>query len=151
MMTIYRLVRSEYKDDLSGYGAFLYGGRWNSKGQYAVYGAAHISLAVLEIVVNYDAASTPLLPSFHLVEIQVPDTAVAEIQKSGLKKSWGADTDYTRYIGDAFLQSKSDIILTVPSAIIPEESNYLLNPVHPDFRKIKITASRKYPLDHRLF
>ncbi len=84
-MTIYRLVRSEYHDDLSGYGAFLYGGRWNSKGQYAVYAAEHISLAVLEIVVNYDRTTTTLLPSFHLVELAVPDNEIIEIDRSVLK------------------------------------------------------------------
>ncbi|MCH5598164.1 RES family NAD+ phosphorylase [Niabella ginsengisoli] len=150
-MTIYRLVRSEFKDDLSGYGAFLYGGRWNSKGQYALYCAQHISLAVLEIVVNYDRTATPLLPSYHLVEIQVPDSEIIEIDTSVLKKNWSVDSDYTQYIGDEFLQSKSDVILKIPSAVIPEESNYLLNPAHNDFKKVTIATTRQYGLDSRLF
>ncbi|MCH5687214.1 RES family NAD+ phosphorylase [Niabella sp. W65] len=150
-MTIYRLVRSEYHDDLSGYGAFLYGGRWNSKGQYAVYAAEHISLAVLEIVVNYDRTTTTLLPSFHLVELAVPDNEIIEIDRSVLKKSWNTDMDYTRYIGDEFLQSRSDLILKIPSAVIPEENNYLLNPSHKDFKKIVIERSKRYGLDNRLF
>jgi len=150
-MTIYRLVRSEYHDDLSGYGAFLYGGRWNSKGQYAVYAAEHISLAVLEIVVNYDRTTTTLLPSFHLVELAVPDNEIIEIDRSVLKKSWNTDMDYTRYIGGEFLQSRSDLILKIPSAVIPEENNYLLNPSHKDFKKIVIERSKRYGLDNRLF
>lgn len=150
-MTIYRLVRSEYHDDLSGYAAFLYGGRWNSKGQYAVYAAEHISLAVLEIVVNYDRTTTTLLPSFHLVELAVPDNEIIEIDRSVLKKSWNTDMDYTRYIGDEFLQSRSDLILKIPSAVIPEENNYLLNPSHKDFKKIVIERSKRYGLDNRLF
>jgi len=150
-MKIYRIVRSEYKTDLTGQGAFLYGGRWNSKGQYAVYAAEHISLAVLEIVVNYDRTQTPLLPSFHLVEIQVPDLSIIEIEQSFLKKKWGADMEYSQYIGDQFLQSKSDLVLKVPSVVIPEESNFLLNPIHPDFKKIRIENTREYDLDNRLF
>lgn len=150
-MTIYRLVRSEYQDDLSGYGAFLYGGRWNNKGQYAVYAAEHISLAVLEIVVNYDRTTASLLPSYHLVELTVPDNEIIEIDRAALKKAWHTDMDYTRYIGDEFLQSKSDLVLKIPSAVIPEENNYLLNPGHKDFKKIIIEKSRRYGLDSRLF
>ncbi|MGE9313738.1 RES family NAD+ phosphorylase [Niabella sp. CJ426] len=150
-MIIYRLVRSEYHDDLSGYGAFLYGGRWNNKGQYALYGAEHISLAVLEIIVNYDRTATSLLPSYHLVELSVPDDEIIEIDHSALKKKWSEDMDYTRYIGDEFLQSKSDLVLKIPSAVIPEENNYLLNPSHKDFKKIIIDSSKRYGLDNRLF
>lgn len=150
-MIIYRLVRSEYHEDLSGYGAFLYGGRWNNKGQYAVYGAEHISLAVLEIVVNYDRTITSLLPSYHLVELSVPDSGIVEIDRDSLKKNWSRDTDYSRYIGDEFLQSKSHLVLKIPSAVIPEESNYLLNPGHKDFKQIVIERSRPYDLDSRLF
>ena len=150
-MTIYRLVRSEYHNDLSGYGAFLYGGRWNNKGTYALYGAEHISLAVLEIVVNYDRTTISLLPSYHLVELSVPDDEIIEIDRSALKKKWIEDTDYTRYIGDEFLLSKSDLVLKIPSAVIPEEYNYLLNPGHKDFKKVVIDNSRPYGLDNRLF
>jgi len=150
-MTIYRLVRSEYREDLSGYGAFLYGGRWNSKGQYALYGAEHISLAVLEIIVNYDRAATPLIPSYHLIELEVPDNEIVEIDGSALKKNWRGDTEYTRYIGDQFLQSRSDLVLKIPSAVVPEENNYLLNPGHKDFKKIVVVQSKVYGLDNRLF
>ncbi|GAB3427808.1 RES family NAD+ phosphorylase [Niabella aquatica] len=150
-MKIYRIVRSEYSDDLTGQGAFLYGGRWNTKGQYAVYAAEHISLAVLEIVVNYDRTLTPLLPSFHLVEMQVPDANITEIEQSALKKNWSSDMDYTRYIGDQFLQSESDLVLKIPSVVIPEESNFLLNPRHTDLKKVSIESVRKYGLDDRLF
>ncbi|HMR83284.1 MAG TPA: RES family NAD+ phosphorylase, partial [Niabella sp.] len=139
------------KDDLTGQGAFLYGGRWNSKGQYAVYAAEHISLAVLEIAVNYDRTQTPLLPSFHLAEIYVPDHNIIEIEQLALKQNWSSDMDYTQYIGDQFLQSKSELALKIPSVVIPEESNFLLNPTHTDFKKISIENSREYGLDNRLF
>lgn len=150
-MIIYRLVRSEYHDDLSGYGAFLYGGRWNNKGQHALYGAGHISLAVLEIVVNYDRTLTSLLPSYHLVSLSVPDSEIIEIDHSVLKKTWSNDADYTRYIGDEFLQSRSYLALKIPSAVIPEEDNYLINPGHKDFKKIIIQQTRPYGIDNRLF
>lgn len=150
-MIIYRITRSIYKDDLSGSGAFLYGGRWNSKGQYALYCAQHISLAVLEIVVNYDRASTPLLPTYYLAEIEVPDDEVIEIDSKALKKGWNMDMEYTQYIGDQFLLSKPRLILKVPSVVITEESNFLINPNHADFKKLKIKDTRVYGLDNRLF
>ncbi|MFT4095036.1 MAG: RES family NAD+ phosphorylase [Niabella sp.] len=149
-MIIYRLVRSEYKSDLSGYSAFLYGGRWNNKGQYALYGAGHISLAVLEIVVNYDR-STALLPAYHLIEIEVSDEIVIEIDTAALKKNWASDTEYTQFIGDQFIQTQSGPTLKVPSAVIPEESNFLINPAHNDFKKMKVKNVRPYGLDNRLF
>lgn len=150
-MIVYRLVRSEYKDDISGEGAFLYGGRWNNKGVYALYSAAHISLAVLEIVVNYDRGISAILPKYNLIEIQIPETFIIEIDISILKKGWTNDFEYTQYIGDEFLQSKSMMALKIPSAVIPEEYNYLINPLHSDFKKIKITKNNLYGLDNRLF
>ncbi|HOZ85535.1 MAG TPA: RES family NAD+ phosphorylase [Niabella sp.] len=150
-MIIYRLARSEYSNDLTGHGAFLYGGRWNSKGQYAVYFAAHISLAVLEIVVNYERSIAPLRPSYHLVEIEIDDNDLIEIDGSLLKKNWNSDLDYSQYIGDQFLQSKSNLALKIPSVVIPEECNFLINPTHPRFKTLKIKNAIAYDLDHRLF
>jgi len=150
-MIVYRLVRSIYKDDFSGHGAFLYGGRWNSKGVPAVYCSECISLAALEIVVNYSKGSVSLLPSYHLLEIEIPDNMVLELDFSALKKSWQRDTEYSQYIGDQFLQSNAAIALKVSSAVIPEESNFLLNPHHKHFGDISVKRSRAYDLDHRLF
>lgn len=149
-MIIYRLTRSNYKDDISGYGSFLYGGRWNSKGQYAFYCAECISLAVLEIVVNYNRSLSPLLPDYYLAEIYVPDISIIEIGGSVLKKGWAKDIEYTRYIGDEFLQSKTTMGLKIPSAVIPEENNFILNPSHEDFKKLKINKNRLYDVDRRL-
>lgn len=150
-MVIHRIVRSAYRDDRSGQGAFLYGGRWNSKGQSALYAADHISLAVLEMIVNYDRSVSRLQPSYHLIEMEVPESLVIEISPASLKKSWNLDRAYTRYIGDAFLQSRGQPVLKIPSAVIPEENNFLINPLHPDFYKIKDLTVRPYDLDKRLF
>ncbi len=150
-MIVYRLVRSLYKDDFSGQGAFLYGGRWNSKGIYALYGSEHISLAALEIIVNYDKSSLRLLPAYHLIEMNIPDAMVMEIDHSALKKKWSIDFEYSQYIGDQFLQSKAALAVKIPSAVIPEESNFLINPLHEHFKKITIKATKEYDLDKRLF
>lgn len=150
-MIVYRIVNSEYKDDLSGQGAFLYGGRWNHQGQYALYAAQHISLAVLEIVVNFNSALYKIKPQFHLLEIFIPPTEIIKIDASALKKSWVDDWGYTQYMGEQFLQQKNHLVLTMPSAVIPQEYNFMINPLHEDFKKVKIAGGVAYNLDSRLF
>lgn len=152
-MRIFRLTNSKYKDDLSGYGSYLFGGRWNSKQVYALYATEHISLAVLEIVVNYDRVASPLKPSFHLLELELPseEDSIAVIQGKNLKKDWQKDIGYTQFIGDQFLNQGSHFIMKMPSAVIPEEYNFLLNPAHPEFKLLKMIAQRKYGFDQRLF
>lgn len=150
-MIFYRLVNETYREDLSGYGSFLYGGRWNSKGLYALYGAEHISLAALEIVVNYDRGMYKLLPQYYLLTLEVPETPVVQINNDMLKKKWTEDVSYTQFMGDQFLQQNRHLLLRMPSAVIPEEYNWMLNPQHRDFKKIKITGLRPYGLDNRLF
>lgn len=148
-MIVYRLTNSKYKDDLSGYGAFLFGGRWNSKQTYALYATEHISLAVLEIVVNFDRIASPLKPSYHLLEIELPDD-VASVSAKHMPKDWRNDYEYTRFIGDQFLNTKSHLSLKMPSAVIPEEHNFLINPSHPEFTKIKVVGQQEYGFDERL-
>lgn len=150
-MIVYRIARSEYCEDLSGYGAFLYGGRWNSKGVNALYCAEHISLGVLEIVVNYERSLYQIIPSFHLLELDIDENDIIEIDTSNLKNNWSLDMEYSQYIGDQFLQSKSHLALKIPSAVIPEENNFLINPSHPRIKNVKIKVSKPYDLDHRLF
>ncbi|MCO5290902.1 MAG: RES family NAD+ phosphorylase [Chitinophagaceae bacterium] len=150
-MIVYRLANSEYKDDLSGYGSFLYGGRWNSRGLYALYATEHISLAVLEIVVNYNRSAYSIRTSYHLLEIFIPDVPLLQINVAILKKKWQEDFEYSQMMGDQFLQQKNHLLLKIPSAVIPEENNFLINPDHPDYKKIKIKTSRPYGLDTRLF
>ncbi|MBO9617673.1 MAG: RES family NAD+ phosphorylase [Niabella sp.] len=150
-MIFYRLVNEAYREDLSGYGSFLYGGRWNSKGLYALYGAEHISLAALEIVVNYDRGMYKLIPRYYLLTLEVPETEVVQISNDALKKKWTEDFSYTQFMGDQFLRQNRHLVLRVPSAVIPEEYNLLLNPRHKDNGKVKIIESKLYGLDNRLF
>ncbi|WP_300598351.1 RES family NAD+ phosphorylase [Niabella sp.] len=150
-MFIYRLVHAPYREDISGFGAFLYGGRWNSKGVYALYTAEHISLAVLEIVVNYDRGLYKMLPEYYLLTLKAPESRMVQVQPHVLKEKWVEDFEYTRFMGDQFLLQQTHLAMRVPSAVIPEESNLLLNPQHPEFKKIKIVDARPYGLDNRLF
>lgn len=149
-MVIYRLVQSRFKEDLSGEGSSVFGGRWNSKGTRALYCAQHVSLAVLELLVNAGLSDRPMLPSFHLLEIEVPDSKMLTLKAADLKKDWRTDIQYSRFIGDEFLKAKSALVMRVPSAVVPEEFNFIINPYHKDFNKINIIRSKLYKIDGRL-
>ena len=149
-MIVYRICQSSYKDDLSGYGAYLYGGRWNLKGFAALYTAEHISLAVLELVVNFNRSSSPLMQPYHLLSIEIPDKSVEFIEPESLKRNWiDAEAD-TQQLGTNFLQQQKHLALKVPSAVVPEEFNFMINPAHELFSKVKIIKSVKYGFDGRL-
>lgn len=148
-MIIYRLAISSFKDDLQGEGAMLYGGRWNSPGIPMLYATEHISLAVLEILVNKRMTSS-FQTSFHLIQLEIPEEKIKTISLKALKKNWELDADYTRFIGDHFSKDTENWILKVPSAVVPEEHNFLINPRHPQFAELTFLSSEKYPIDKRL-
>lgn len=140
-------------EDLKGIGAKITGGRWNSKGLPVVYTATSISLACLETVVHLDGtASLPL--NRYLVRIEVPD-AVAEQALQfdpDIAKGWDAMPPGRDSIGfgDHWLQKGESALLLVPSSIVPEELNVLINPAHPDAAFITATKVRKWLYDNRL-
>lgn len=149
MMT-YRISNAEFSNDISGTGAKLVGSRWNSKGIPLLYTSQHISLAVLEMLVNTNFKDYNI--ALDLMYINIPDQLpIASIEIKNLKQSWKDDLEYTRYIGDEFVRQKESIILRVPSAVIAEEYNYLANPLHPDFKKIRISKVKSFWPDERLF
>lgn len=149
-MKIYRLVRSTYKNDLSGEGSYLYGGRWNSRGHRAIYAAAHISLTILEILVNFDRDMMQQFPPYHLMIFEIKKADILFLEHRSLKSDWQRNLKLTQMIGDEFLKSKSSVIMSVPSAVVPEESNFLINIHHPDFHSLILQKSMPYPLDQRL-
>ena len=149
-MIAYRICNTLYNNDLSGAGAKLFGGRWNSKGTEMLYITEFISLAALEMLVHnqFKDFSIPL----SLLHISIPDTLeIKELKLIKLKEDWINDEGYTQYMGDQFVQSGKSLLLKVPSAIINEEHNYLLNPAHADFKRIRITAVKNFETDKRLF
>jgi RES domain-containing protein len=149
-MTVYRIANTAYSNDISGTGAKLMGGRWNSKGLAVLYTSEHISLAVLEMLVNTDFKNYAI--PLDMLDISLPnDTEYTEINIKKLKKDWTRDFEYTRFIGDEFIKDKQGLMLKVPSAVITEEHNFLINPFHPDFKKVKITETRTFKTDERLF
>jgi RES domain-containing protein len=149
-MIIYRICKSDYKDDITGTGAKLFGSRWNQVDYPMLYTAEHISLAALEMLVHINF--NELSPSFYLLLIKVPDTAsITELKYDKLKKNWEDDYGYTAWIGSEFIKEKTSLCLKVPSAVVAEEHNYLLNPLHVDFKKVHIQEARPFIFDKRLF
>lgn len=149
-MIIYRFSHKDFANDISGTGARLKGGRWNMPGVPVLYTSEHISLAMLEILVN--AVSLSQLSSIQLVEIQVPnDASQKEIKLTDLKKNWFDDIDHCQWLGSEILRSNSSLLIRCPSSIIHQEHNILVNPSHNDFKKVKVKKVTDMYFDPRLF
>ena len=148
-MLIYRIANCRYINDLTGKGAALYGGRWNSKDIHMVYTAESAALALLETVVHVGKIPES---GFCMITIQIPDDKIQIADIGKLPADWHKNPppDSLRTIGDAFISAGKYMALQVPSAIMPEGHNYLLNPLHSDFKKVKITAQRMLTIDERL-
>jgi RES domain-containing protein len=149
-MTIYRITNSLYKEDISGIGAKMYGGRWNIPGYPALYTSECISLCVLEMLVNISLPESQF--NFHLLQINIPDSfEPVVIAKKKLKANWQDDENYTKFMGTEFLKNEQSLLLKIPSAVISEENNYLINPLHKEFKKVTISTSYPFKFDNRLF
>jgi len=140
-------------DDLSGGGAKLTGGRWNSKGKEVVYAASSIALATLETLAHL--GDNIAIRNAFLVRISVPASIWRKreiIEASELPPAWLAEPagSTTINFGDAWLESKAAALLLVPSVIVPEEYNVLINPLHQDARHITSQVIRQFIYDPRL-
>ena len=136
-------------DAFAGQGAKVYGGRWNSPGSAVVYASQYKSLAALEQLVHL---SPRIERRFKAFSFHFPDSVIDTISRRDLPKDWREEPPppSTQQLGDAWLHRASSAILAVPSIIIPEELNYLLNPAHPDFKKIAIGKAEEFTFDPRL-
>jgi RES domain-containing protein len=165
VIVAYRLCSSRYPPT-SGKGAALHGGRWNNPGTEIIYAADSRSLAALEVLVHY-----AVLPrDFVITEIHIPDDAAVTIEEFynvRMRDFWGnqleqvlgprvdfaslgrADLERTRSMGDFWAQMGTTV-LSVPSVIIPEERNYVLNVTHSDFTRLEFLPSKPFRFDPRL-
>jgi len=151
VLTIWRLTTARrVKSAFSGEGARLYGGRWNPKGVSIIYTAQTQALAVLEMMVQDEA----LAARYVMIPAQVPDAlAIERIDARSLPAGWRSmrRLETLREIGAEWVRSRRSAVLAVPSAVIPAETNFLLNPVRPEFRRIRIGKPVPFRLDPRLF
>jgi RES domain-containing protein len=147
-MRVYRISKCEFINDLQGTGAARYPGRWHSKGTYILYTAATPSLALLESVVHI---SNIAVSSYCMICLSIPDDAIQSIPADGLPENWFVypPPDVLKRIGDSFAGENKYLALKLPSAIMPEEHNYLVNPNHSDFSRVSVVYTRNIPIDKR--
>lgn len=150
-MRLWRICNAKHALALDGEGARLCGGRWNSPGTAVIYTSSSISLAVLETFVHFEPTQKPT--ESVLVSIEVPGKArVESIDRRNLTDDWAiypAPEELSK-VGNKWVKSGASLLLMVPSAVIPEESNILLNPLHPDIKKCRAKIERQFQYDRRL-
>jgi RES domain-containing protein len=150
---VYRVLRKRYaKSPFDGEGAYRYGGRWSSPGTRLAYASEHLSLAMIEYFVHLDRDDPP--PDLVVAAADVPDdVSRVNVSLGSLPATWRqtpAPVELTS-IGDRFARRRREAILVVPSALAPDESNWLLNPDHPDFRRVRIHPPEPFAYDARFF
>lgn len=150
MLSLWRLTTARFaRSALSGEGARLYGGRWNNKGVLLVYTAATQALAMLEMLVQDE----PLRARYVMIEARIPASVkIDRLSVANLPIHWRElhAREGLRAIGSEWARKQTAAVLTVPSAVIPAELNYLLNPLHADFRRISIGKPQRFETDLRL-
>lgn len=150
MLTVWRLLTARYAESaFSGEGARLYGGRWNRKGVPMGYTAGSQSLAMLELLVQDE----PLRARYVMIAARLPkNLKIGRVTPEELPADWRslAAREQLQAIGTDWAKRRSGAVLAVPSAVIPYETNYLLNPLHPSFAKIEIGEPQDFITDLRL-
>ena len=154
MIQAWRITKTtDRRKAFSGEGARLYGGRWNSKGIPVVYAAATRSLAMLEILVHIRNAQQTVTPiPYMLFPASFDERLLEELPSSSLPTDWDLEPppDSTKSIGDAWVSAASNPVLSVPSVLVPEERNYILNPGHKLFAHIQFGSPVPCKFDPRL-
>ena len=151
-MIVFRLCKSMFKDDLSGRGAEIAGGRWNNRGRPMLYTAENRALCTAEIAVHTPLGIVP--QDYFLLSVDIPDhLECLELNQEDLPEDWRIfpHSYSTKVIGDKFLEEAEYPMMRVPSAIVGGETNILVNPLHPLAREITVALSEPFVFDKRLF
>jgi RES domain-containing protein len=151
MPSAWRIVRATLVSSaFSGEGARVYGGRWNSQGTAVIYVSEHESLAALELLVHL--TPLPADDRYRSFRIEWEDKLTEYFPVKNLRANWNAEppTVQTMQIGDDWVHAGKSVALAVPSVLSTSEMNFLLNPKHPDFKKIKISQPVEFRFDSRL-
>ncbi|HSL05290.1 MAG TPA: RES family NAD+ phosphorylase [Nitrospiraceae bacterium] len=152
-MRVWRIIpKLHLSQAFDGEGARRFEGRWNGLGKRVVYASATLSLAVLEFFVNLDRDTEP--DQLVAVSADIPDdTRIGYIEVSDLPKNWRSYPvpEELQDLGTAWVARASAAVLVIPSAVIPEECNYLLNPAHPDFKRFRLNKPEAFHFDPRMW
>ena len=150
MPRLWRLYRAEYGPGLDGIGGTFADGRWHTRGARVVYFGASAAIVVLERLAHTDP---DLLPTdLRLACFDFPRTVsgINADEISALPENWIQDENATRRIGAQWWREHSSSLLVVPSAILPEESNYVVNVEHADAKSLQLIRERPFTFDARL-
>lgn len=149
-MEVYHIGSTKYAAQLSGEGAKLHGGRWNSIGIPCIYTSESIALCVLEYAANVMVGQMP--PLLSVTVYTIPDKSWREFSLTDLPENWQeVPAPYeTKVFGSQLLNEAKYLALKLPSAVISSEHNYILNTLHPDFKKIKIKEILLFNFDSRI-
>jgi len=152
-MLVWRLVKVRHgAAPLAGEGARRFGGRWNHKGTRMVYAAGSQSLAILECLVHLELSEAPA--DLQAIALEIPDALARRVLAPGdLPPDWRAipGPESLKALGTLWARDAREAVLVVPSAIIPEEVNVLLNPDHPDFALLTARPPVPFAFDPRLY
>ena len=152
-MRVWRIIlKLHLSQAFDGEGARQFGGRWNRLGTRVVYTSATLSLAALEFFVNLDRDTEP--EQLVAISADIPDELrMGHIEVSDLPKNWRhyPVPEELQDLGTAWVASASTAMLVVPSAVIPDERNYLLNPAHPDFKRFHLNKPEAFHFDPRMW
>lgn len=151
MVTAWRITKRKHvRSAFTGDGAREFGGRWNSPGTAIVYTAQSQSLAALEMLVHLD--SPDLLQKFVLIGVEFEPSLIKRVELSALPRRWTSNPPppEVRSVGDEWILAGSSAVLQVPSALVPGESNFLLNPEHQDFAQLHFGKPLAFHFDPRL-
>ena len=151
-ITVWRLTKAKYAARaLSGYGSTLRGGRWHPRGRPVVYAAASPALALLETLVHVER--TDLLRfAYAAIPVTLQEAHVERLSLDDLPADWQSwpHPSSTQALGAQWFDEARSVALAVPSAVVPHERNYLINPLHPQFGEVEVGSLEPFPLDPRL-
>ena len=150
-MRAFRIVKRRHAAEaFTGEGARIHGGRWNHPGVPMVYAAHTRALAAMESLVHFHGAERRI--AFVTFEIEVPDRCVLRLALSDLPAGWRSKeiSAATQDLGTRWQREGRSVALAVPSVIIPQELCLLLNPAHPDTRRVSVTYPAAFAFDERL-
>jgi RES domain-containing protein len=150
MLEAWRMVKEKrVTTAFTGEGAAKTGGRWNSRDVAVVYASATRSLAALETLVHLNP---PVMFNYRIIRVEFDERMVERLALAALPADWKMEPPplSTQQLGDNWARSLRSALLAVPSIIIPDETNYVLNPAHPDFEKITIGQPADFAFDPRL-
>jgi RES domain-containing protein len=150
-MIVYRISSYQFHRDLSGKGAELAGGRWNSRGIPVLYTAQSRALAMAEVAVHIPYVY--MAKNYQILTLEVPEGSIEEILPETLPANWRAFpySSQTQLLGDRLISSNEKLVIKAPSAVVDGDFNYLLNPGHELMQKVKIIEAKTFLFDSRFF